>query len=87
MFVTNSVVSMPVFRPLVGMDKVDIMDIAREIGTYDISILPYEDCCTIFVPKHPKTKPRLQDIEKSEEALDIKALIDDAVNNVEIINI
>jgi len=87
MFVTNSVVSMPVFRPLVGMDKVDIMDIAREIGTYDISILPYEDCCTIFVPKHPKTKPRLQDIEKSEEALDIKSLIDDAVNNVEIINI
>lgn len=87
MFVTNSVVAMPVFRPLVGMDKVDIMDIAREIGTYDISILPYEDCCTIFVPKHPKTKPRLQDIEKSEEALDIKALIDDAVNNVEIINI
>ncbi|MCX7903311.1 MAG: tRNA 4-thiouridine(8) synthase ThiI [Caloramator sp.] len=87
MFVTNSVVSMPVFRPLVGMDKVDIMDIARDIGTYDISILPYEDCCTIFVPKHPKTKPRLSDIEKSEEALEIRELIDDAVNNAEIINI
>ncbi|KRQ87661.1 putative tRNA sulfurtransferase [Caloramator mitchellensis] len=85
MYVTNNAVSMPVFRPLVGMDKVDIMDIARRIDTYETSILPYEDCCTIFVPKHPKTKPRLCDIQKSEEVLDIKGLIDDAVSNAEII--
>jgi len=87
MFVTNSVVSMPVFRPLVGMDKVEIMDIARKVGTYDISILPYEDCCTIFVPKHPKTRPKLENIQKSEEALDVKGLIEDALSNVEIINV
>lgn len=74
----------PVFRPLVAMDKVDIMDISREIDTYETSILPYEDCCTIFVPKHPKTKPRLQEIIKSESALDIDKLVDDAIETLEI---
>jgi thiamine biosynthesis protein ThiI len=87
MYVTDKVVDMPVFRPLVGMDKIEIMDISRRIGTYDISILPYEDCCTIFVPKHPKTKPRLSDVESSEKALDKENLIDDAVKNSEIINL
>lgn len=84
--VSNDAADRPVFRPLIATDKVDIMDIAREIGTYDTSILPYEDCCTIFVPKHPKTKPRLQEIIKSESVLDIDALVEESVNNVEIFN-
>lgn len=87
MYVTNNDINMPVFRPLVAMDKVDIMDISRRIGTYDISILPYEDCCTIFVPKHPKTKPRLIDIQESEEVLDKEGLMEEAVREAEIIEI
>jgi thiamine biosynthesis protein ThiI len=74
-------------RPLIAMDKVDIMDKAREIGTYDISIQPYEDCCTVFLPKHPVTKPKLARIEKSESALDVQALVDAAVAAEEIIEI
>jgi len=85
--VTDSVVTMPVMRPLIAMDKVDIMDKAREIGTYDISIQPYEDCCTVFLPKHPVTKPKLDRIEKSEAALDVKALVDAAVASEEVIDI
>lgn len=84
MYVTNSSIAMPVFRPLVGMDKVDIMDIARKIGTYETSILPYEDCCTIFVPKHPKTRPRLQDIEAEEGKLEKDELIDRAIEGAEV---
>ncbi|MGL4850218.1 MAG: tRNA uracil 4-sulfurtransferase ThiI [Clostridium sp.] len=75
----------PVFRPLIAMDKEDIMDIAREIGTYETSILPYEDCCTIFVPKHPKTKPRLDIIKKSESALDVDALVQKAMDETEVV--
>ncbi|MGG7098925.1 tRNA uracil 4-sulfurtransferase ThiI [Clostridium sardiniense] len=75
----------PVFRPLIAMDKGDIMDIAREIGTYETSILPYEDCCTIFVPKHPKTKPRLENIRKSEAPLDVDSLVEKAINDMEIV--
>jgi len=74
----------PVFRPLVAMDKVDIMDIARTIDTYETSILPYEDCCTIFVPKHPKTKPRLNEIIKSEAVLDIENLVKEAIEKMEV---
>lgn len=85
--VTNSELKLPVFRPLIGMDKVDIMDISRKIGTYDISILPYEDCCTIFVPKHPKTKPRLEDIKRSEEKLDMEGLMREALENAEILTV
>lgn len=85
--VTDSVVTMPVMRPLIAMDKVDIMDKAREIGTYDISIQPYEDCCTVFLPKHPVTKPKLERIEKSESALDVQALVDAAVQSEEVIEI
>ncbi len=87
MYVTNNDINMPVFRPLVAMDKIDIMDVSRRIGTYDISILPYEDCCTIFVAKHPKTRPRLIDILESEKALDKSGLIDEAINEAEIIEI
>ena len=85
--VTDSVVKMPVMRPLIAMDKVDIMDKAREIGTYDISIQPYEDCCTVFLPKHPVTKPKLERIEKSESALDVETLVKNAVESEEIIEI
>ncbi len=82
--VSNDVADRPVFRPLIAMDKVDIMDKAREIDTYETSILPYEDCCTIFVPKHPKTKPRLDEIRKSESVLDIEKLVEDSVANCEV---
>jgi len=85
--VTDSVVSMPVMRPLIALDKVDIMDKAREIGTYDISIQPYEDCCTVFLPKHPVTKPKKDRIEKSEEALDVEGLVAAAVASEEIVEI
>ncbi len=85
MYVTNSDITMPVFRPLIGMDKVDIMDVSRKIGTYDTSILPYEDCCTVFVPKHPKTKPKLKDIKNSEQKLSVEELIKEAADGAEII--
>lgn len=85
--VSNYPADRPVFRPLIAMDKVDIMDIARQIGTYETSILPYEDCCTIFVPKHPKTKPVLERIKKSEAILPAEELIQSAIDNMEIIEI
>ena len=85
--VTDSVVSMPVFRPLIGMDKIEIMDRAQEIGTYEKSIEPYEDCCTVFLPKHPATKPRLEKILESEARLDVDALVDKAVASQEIVMI
>ncbi|GIM27529.1 putative tRNA sulfurtransferase [Clostridium polyendosporum] len=83
LIVSTDVADRPVFRPLIAMDKVDIMDISREIGTYETSILPYEDCCTIFVPKHPKTKPRLEEIRKSESNLNIDELVDKAIETME----
>ena len=85
--VTDASVTMPVMRPLIAMDKVDIIAKAEEIGTFEKSIEPYEDCCTVFLPKHPTTKPRLERIEKSEEALDVEALIKAAVESEEIIEI
>ncbi|CDM68513.1 Thiamine biosynthesis protein ThiI [Clostridium bornimense] len=85
--VTDNVSDRPAFRPLISMDKEDIIDISREIGTYDTSILPYEDCCTIFVPKHPKTRPVLKHIEASEEALDIEGLVNKAIEDLEVISL
>ena len=84
LIVSSDVADRPVFRPLIATDKTDIMDISREIGTYETSILPYEDCCTIFVPKHPKTKPRLDIIRNSESVLDIEKLVHDAIDNMEV---
>ncbi len=81
--VTDEPVSMPVFRPLIGMDKLEIIEIARRIGTYETSILPYEDCCTVFVPKHPQTKPKLQEIIQAESVLDIDGLVEQAVRETE----
>lgn len=82
--VTDASVSLPVMRPLIGMDKTQIMDIAREIGTFETSIQPYEDCCTVFLPKHPVTKPKLEKILESESRLDCEALIEAAVASEEI---
>ena len=73
--VTEAVTTMPVLRPLIGMDKVEIIRLSRRIGTYDTSILPYEDCCTVFTPRHPCTRPVLADIEAAESALDVEGLI------------
>lgn len=73
--VTEDVTTMPVLRPLIGMDKVEIIRISREIGTYETSILPYEDCCTVFTPRHPATRPHIEDVRKAEAALDIDALV------------
>lgn len=83
--VTNSAVELPVFRPLIGMDKDEIIERARTIGTFETSILPYEDCCTVFVPKHPVTRPNLHKIELSEKLLEEEALIADALSKTETI--
>jgi len=85
LMVSNDCADRPVFRPLIAMDKIDIMDIAREIDTYETSILPYEDCCTIFVPKHPKTKPRVDLIRKSESVLNIDELVEKAIAETELV--
>ena len=87
LYVTDSAVeSMPVYRPLIGMDKQEIVDMSEKIGTYETSILPYEDCCTIFVAKHPVTNPNLEKILKSEKNLEkIDDFIKIAINNIETI--
>ena len=84
---TDAVCEMPVFRPLIGLDKDEIIKVSRKIDTFDISIEPYEDCCTVFTPKHPKTKPQISIIEAAEQALDIESLIDRAIANTTIMNI
>lgn len=85
--VTDASVTMPVMRPLIAMDKVDIMEKAEEIGTFETSIQPYEDCCTVFLPPHPVTKPRLSRIEESESRLDVEGLVSAAVESEEIVDI
>ena len=84
---TDAVVSMPVFRPLIGLDKDEIIKVSRKIDTFDISIEPYEDCCTVFTPKHPKTKPQISVLENAEKALDVEDLINRAIENTTIKNI
>lgn len=81
--VTEACVDLPVLRPLIGMDKRDIVEIARKIGTFDTSILPYEDCCTVFTPRHPKTKPKLADVEAAEAVLDVDGLVLEALAGIE----
>ena len=83
MAVTGAVTALPIFRPLVGMDKEEAVRIARKIGTFETSILPYEDCCTVFTPRHPKTRPTLEEIQEAEAALDIDALVQKAVDGIE----
>lgn len=81
---TNASVSLPVFRPLIAMDKSEIIKIAQKIGTFETSVIPEEDCCTVFSPKSPVTKPKLDRIEKSESSLDVEKLIQDAIDNMEV---
>lgn len=85
--VTNSVVTMPVLRPLIGMDKDEIIDISRKIDTFDISIEPFEDCCTVFTPKHPKTRPELGKCIEAESPLDIDTLVERAVESAQFMMI
>ncbi len=87
MAVTGAVVELPVFMPLVGMDKEEIVTIARKIGTLDTSVLPYEDCCTVFTPRHPKTKPTLGQVLHAEQKLDRQALIARALESVEKVRV
>ncbi|MDO5023115.1 MAG: tRNA uracil 4-sulfurtransferase ThiI [Eubacteriales bacterium] len=84
---TDAVAQRPVFRPLIGFDKEHIIKIAKEIDTYETSCLPYEDCCTVFTPRHPVTKPKLEKAELAEKGLDVETLIQEAVNNVDVIEI
>ena len=82
--VINDVTRLPVIRPLACMDKLDIIKMSKKIDTYDISIRPYEDCCTIFTPKNPKTQPNLEEVERLEELADYGTLIEEALNNIEV---
>ena len=83
MAVTGAVTDLPVFRPLVGMDKEEVVRLSRKIGTFETSILPYEDCCTVFTPRHPRTRPRLEDVEAIEAPLDIDGLVKEALEGIE----
>lgn len=85
--VINRSVQMPILRPLIGMDKVDIIEISKDIETYETSIKPFEDCCSVFLPKHPVTRPKLGDIEESEEALDIESLVKEAIDGMKVVSI
>lgn len=87
MGVTGAVVDLPIFTPLIGMDKEEIVTIARRIGTLETSILPYEDCCTVFTPRHPKTKPTLREVERAEAPLDVEALTEEALANTEKVTV
>lgn len=85
---SNSVVkTLPVMRPLCGFDKDEIIERSRAIGTYEKSIEPYEDCCTVFLPKHPITRPKLADVIEEENELDVEALIDEAMASLEVLNL
>lgn len=85
--VTNESVNLPILRPLIGFDKVDIIELAKEIETFETSILPFEDCCTVFLPKHVVTQPKIDKIKKSEEELDVDALVESAIENMKIYKI
>ena len=87
MTVTGQVVDIPVLRPVVGMDKEEIVQISRKIGTYDTSILPYEDCCTVFTPRHPRLRPTVEEAEAAEAGLDIEAMVRAAVDGIERIRL
>ncbi len=87
MMVTGAVVDLPILRPCVGMDKEEIVQIARKIGTFETSILPYEDCCTVFTPRHPRLRPMLSEVEKAECSLDIDGMVQAAVEGIERIHV
>ena len=83
---TQAVTHLPVLQPLIGMDKEEIITIARKIGTFDTSILPYEDCCTVFTPRHPRTRPQVSEVEAAESALDVESLVQEAIQGIERIS-
>lgn len=87
MAVTGACVDLPIFQPLIGMDKEEIVTIARRIGTMETSILPYEDCCTVFTPKHPKTKPTIRQVDEACKTLDFEGLIARALENTELVKV
>ncbi|MCI9556953.1 MAG: tRNA 4-thiouridine(8) synthase ThiI [Lawsonibacter sp.] len=87
MTVTGEAASLPILRPVVGMDKEDIVKLARKIGTYDTSILPYEDCCTVFTPRHPRLRPTLEEIQRAEQGLDIEGMVQAAVEGIERVQV
>lgn len=80
---TNAVCTLPVIRPVIGMDKEEIVRIARKIGTFETSILPYEDCCTVFTPRHPRTRPKLDMLEQAETGLDLETMVDETVAGIQ----
>ena len=84
MVCTDAACRIPVLRPCIGMDKAEIVEISRKIGTFETSIEPYEDCCTVFTPKHPKTRPVLDDVEKAQNSFDFEPMIAEAVENTEL---
>ena len=84
---TQAVLQLPVLQPLIGMDKEEIVRLARRIGTFETSILPYEDCCTVFTPRHPRTRPKLREVEAAESALNVDALVEEAVKGIEKVTV
>ena len=84
---TQAVLQLPVLQPLIGMDKSEIIAQARKIGTFDTSILPYEDCCTVFTPRHPRTHPTVAEVEEAESSLDVETLVNEALAGLERIAI
>ena len=84
---TQAVTHLPVLQPLIGMDKEEIITIARKIGTFDTSILPYEDCCTVFTPRHPRTRPQVSEVEAAESALDVDTLVQETIQGIERISL
>jgi thiamine biosynthesis protein ThiI len=83
--VTNVLSDIPIYRPLIGMDKEEIISISRKIGAFETSVLPYEDCCTVFTPRHPKTRPELDMVEAEENKLDFNTLVDEALATRQIV--
>ena len=83
--VTNVLSDIPIYRPLIGMDKEEIIAISRKIGAFETSVLPFEDCCTVFTPRHPKTRPELSMVEAEESKLDFDALVDEALATRQIV--
>ena len=84
---TQAVLKLPVLQPLIGMDKEEIVQMSRKIGTFDTSILPYEDCCTVFTPRHPRTRPTVAEVEQAESALAVDALVEEALQGIERIRL
>ena len=85
--VTNALAEYPVFRPCIGMDKEEIITVARKIDTFDLSVLPYEDCCTVFTPRHPRTRPEMAKVEAQEEKVDVLSLQEEALSTLYTIDV